>query len=167
MWLALFLSLASGLGFMPGFTRSRPVDLFVGPEFSPREFATLRNAAEAWNEAAGEGLLRLFAGNSASFSVNREKGLLSGATLLFANYGRGKWRVTVSNVSLGDKLRGANLYNTALHEFGHALGLDHSPGIMGGVLSVNTAGDPLPAERLRITEKEAREFRAWVAGWAP
>ena len=152
---------------MPCFTSERTISYFANPaDFDEKERAVLARAAATWNEVVGApDLLRLYRGYSATHSISKEPAEVSGGTALFGNYDHGRWRVTGRNITLSPKLRKMNLYNTILHEFGHAIGLDHGPGVMGGYLSVDVQGNPLPASRLKISESEGSELRVWVASW--
>jgi predicted Zn-dependent protease len=77
------------------------------------------------------------------------------------SYGPGGWVRMDTDVRISEVLEGEPLYNVALHELGHVLGLDRSmPGtVMGYKLRTTQDGRPLPDTRQYLTWDDA--IGAW------
>jgi hypothetical protein len=137
---------------IPSYIRRLPLELSISPGFNNNQYLEILQAAHDWNQASGIELFHM--GAPADTLVVAELIETGGGTYLRALYnGNGQWRVKNSTTWISTLLTGAALYNTALHEFGHTLGLDHaleSP-VMSYVLVLRPDGTAPLVDRLSIT----------------
>ena len=165
-FLVLLLTTAAAGAFVlfPGWEavkKPNTMVMWLDPSFSREEGAIIASAAGAWNSALGSQALQLFWGMG---SLDRDHGdgvntvtksRRTGAdTTQFAALSDSGIYLADTDVRLSGALWGNSLYNVALHEFGHVLGLLHStePGsIMGYTLQMAADGyTPLPVEKAEL-----------------
>ena len=162
--LAAVIAVVDGFKSIPGYHLTTPMHMAIATDVPAEAFKTIQDAATAWNVALGIEALILV--DAATPLVGGEwKNIVSlydgdsGGTMIHAAYSwPGWWIVLEAKVTLSRKLWGNALYNTALHEFGHVLGLEHSPDskIMGGSLTVDADGYPLQEDRITLSADDVR-----------
>ena len=137
---------------IPAFRRRLPLELAIDSGFNNNQYLEILQAAHEWNQATGVELFHM--DTPADTDVIPELVETGGGTYLHALYnGNGQWRVKNSTTWISTRLSGVALYNVALHEFGHSLGLDHaleSP-VMSYVLVLRPDGTAPLVDRLSIT----------------
>ena len=158
---------ADGFRRIPCLPAEETVTLLISADFSSEKAATIVEAAETWNIVLGRPALRIL---NATFptgpandgiSVVYPSDAFGGSTAHRMTYGVDGWVRVDTDVRISEVLEGVPLYNVALHEFGHVLGLDHSmPGtIMGYKLLMSQDGSPLPDSKQYLTWDDA--IGAW------
>ena len=157
---------AHGFKLIPARASLRtPLHMAMSAEFSAADFTIVREAADAWNAAIDTTVLEIWdAGAQWHANTIALDGGASGNVMLHAVYSSParQWIVLNISMTISRKLWGNALYNTALHEFGHVLGLDHSSDsrIMGSVLLLDTDGFPLPTGRITISRDDVNGVAA-------
>lgn len=152
------LVLTDGYRRIPCLPTGDPITLHISTDFPPDRSATIRDAAGAWNSALGREALVVVPSTFAEVSAWDGRSIIQatseggGSTVHMIAYGVAGWVRTDTDVRLWNGLEGAALYNVALHEFGHVLGLDHSvPGTaMGYVLRLGPDRRPLPVGTISL-----------------
>jgi hypothetical protein len=158
---------ADGFRRIPCLPAEETVTLLVSPSFSGEKAAVIIEAAETWNSVLGRPALRLLTATAPlapgldGLSAIYPSEATGGSTAHKMSYGPGGWVRMDTDVRISEVLEGEPLYNVALHELGHVLGLDHSmPGtIMGYKLRTTQDGLPLPDTRQYLTWDDA--IGAW------
>ena len=137
---------------IPAFRRRLPLELAIDSRFSNNQYLEILQAAHDWNRAAGVELFHM--GTSYDTNVIPEPVETGGGTYIRALYtANAHWLVKNSTTWISTRLSGAALYNVALHELGHTLGLDHaleSP-VMSYILVLRPDGTAPSVDRISIT----------------
>ena len=172
LFFALLLAGAMGFTLLPRWSAVdapavRHIYLW-GPDWTHEEAGIIRAAAAQWSHFCpqtiyvwpSESVTEVSAGDFSSVVVKQGFG---GSTVLTAAITQEGIILAGTDVQLMAGLWGGQLYNVALHEFGHVLGLGHSFAgtAMGYVLKVGPDGAVLPAERVPLTIDDVRG--CWAA----
>jgi hypothetical protein len=145
---------------IPSYRRRLPLELSISPGFSNNQYLEIIQAAHSWNQASGVELFHM--GTPADTDVVPELVETGGGTYIRALYtANAHWLVKNSTTWISTRLSGAALYNVALHELGHTLGLDHaleSP-VMSYILVLRPDGTAPLVDRISITADDIAGIR--------
>ena len=139
--------------------------------FTAPQFEIIRQAQESWNTALGGSNLYVWEERDESFfhPLLASNDTQSGATNLAAVYAydtqtqSGNWVITDVKIKISDKLVGNNLFNTVLHEFGHALGLQHSRDseVMGWTMTLGVVSPRVSINDRDISDIQEKSIDSW------
>ena len=180
---ALLFNAAAAYVLFPGWeavAKPGTLTMWLSPEFTRTEGAIIASAAAAWNEAIGEQALLLY---WATKELDRDPGdqinaiyksrrRVGGDTTHYAALTTEGLILVDTDVRLSGALWGGSLYNVALHEFGHCLGLLHTnpeaqpESIMAYSLSISPGGTPLPEKPWGLAPDDVAGAVSAAAGGA-
>jgi len=152
--LSLVLIAALAVACAPANKVDLPATMAVSPEFSPEDAETIFAAADAWSKATnGVADLQVVIGESGTIRVRPD--IISDTPLAQTGFNDARADITIDVAKTEDAAANhsygysALLQDLAMHELGHAFGLDHEP---GGLMNIKASG------MTTVDEKTLRHF---------